>query len=1001
MLINMNDKARSVVVDAICRNLSAIRGGITNFHQDSSLDEELNASIRLTRTVKCAATMIGSSALNQIASFQEEVLETVARKHPELGSDTLSLVTTFLSAMDSYANAIRPGPHPSSGVDPDARQAVTDAVEAYGRYRSGRQEDGDTQLSLLTASCDMSRFHPDDIASFLEEDSLTHPNGSGSPGNASNGKLSSNAAGGVDSPPNPSLGAEAIPDELLEVFVEEAQDHLSRIQEGLRRLQENGGDRALVQDVRRAAHTLKGAAGAVGLRDVTRLAHRMEDLLDQVYDGAISITPELTTLLLTTTDALNDLCLREFDEEGLRHKVQLLYAQYEPHLGPAEGENAGEPRIEGDALSDHVTPRDPSDEETPAKRSGEGQTQDKNSPRRATSTLRVAVDRLDALRDVVSELKLNRASVEQRMAVFTDCLGEMDGVVKRLRLTHRESEMQSSLNARRKPLRRTGMDAVADGRGRAPVNAPSSEFDELEFDRYTESHLVSYSLEEATEDLGEIHHVLRAMKDDIDSMLKRQSQLARDAQHRLVQTRMEPVRAISSRLHRTLREVATNQNKRVELFIECEELELDKTVLDGIVDPLIHLLRNSVDHGIEPPDVRRATGKPEKASVRISGSHHGTQAVLRISDDGQGLDLKKIRDAAVAAGHLDADTAESLSPRSLLSYIFLPGFSTASHVTEISGRGVGMDIVRSKIRDLHGTVEVESNVGQGTTFTICLPMTLAVTRALIVAVGKQTFAIPMQAVDKIARLKRDEIDWDSRDPSIRIDGTEFSVFPLAERPGRERTSPLSASTVTVIVLRSADRDVAVCVDAIVSTRDIVIKALSHHLRNVRGLIGVTLLGDGSVAPIIDPMTVVTNPNPPIGHGSVWEPPPDLPDCDTLTVLSVDDSVSVRRVMKTLIEYAGWNAVTAKDGVDALDKLAALPRPPDMVLLDVEMPRMDGFELLSTLREQPEFADTPIVMITSRSGKKHRQKALRLGATDYAVKPIGSETLTELIRRHVV
>jgi chemosensory pili system protein ChpA (sensor histidine kinase/response regulator) len=496
-------------------------------------------------------------------------------------------------------------------------------------------------------------------------------------------------------------------------------------------------------------------------------------------------------------------------------------------------------------------------------------------------------------------------------------------------------------------------------------------------------------------------HELRTLKENADSMLKDQSQLARDAQTHLLRTRMEPIRAISPRLHRTLREVATSQNKTVELAIECEELELDKTILDGIVDPLMHLLRNSVDHGIEAPHLRRAVGKPSKARVCISGSHHGTQAVLRISDDGKGLDLLKIREVAVASGYVDAHVAASLAPRDLLSYIFLPGFSTSSNVTEFSGRGVGMDSVRNKIRDLQGSIEVESTAGQGTTFTIFLPMTLAVTRALIVAVGDQVFAIPTRAVDRIAKVKSDQIDWNEKEPSICIDGKETTVFRILSRPGRVPSSPSSDRTVTVIMLRSRERDAAVCVDAIVSSDDIVIKALNHHLRGVRGLIGATLLGDGSVVPIIDPMAVVRSPDSKINHGAAGMTSPCRSTCDTLTVMSVDDSVSVRRVMKAMIEYAGWTAVTAKDGVDALDKLATFQQPPDIVLLDVEMPRMDGFELLSRLREQPDFADTPIVMITSRSGEKHHEEAIRRGATDYAVKPIQSETLTDLIRKHVV
>jgi chemosensory pili system protein ChpA (sensor histidine kinase/response regulator) len=528
-------------------------------------------------------------------------------------------------------------------------------------------------------------------------------------------------------------------------------------------------------------------------------------------------------------------------------------------------------------------------------------------------------------------------------------------------------------------------------------NNDREEFDELEFDRYTDFHLLTRSLAETTSDTGAISHELRTLIGEFETLLAQQTQLTREAQTRLLQIRMVPFGSIATRLNRVLREVADRQKKSVELIIEGEQTELDKTVLEELVDPLLHLLRNSVDHGVETADVREANGKPATAQVHLSAAHYGTQVVIRIRDDGKGLDPVKIRSGIIQGGFLHEAEVDALSPNELFSYIFLPGFSTASHVTEISGRGVGMDIVRSNIDKLKGSIDVESHAGVGTCFTIRLPTTLVVTRALIALTNNETFAIPTHAVAKIRKVEPAATTQTDGKSMVRVDGTDYELVRFDSHMEFASVNTLSDDTLTVAIVQLGDRFVALLFDTILSTRDIVVKPLGNHLGNVHGLLGATVLGDGSVVPILDPAGLTSCPTL-----SDSLPQLEVPECELqdVSVMIVDDSVSVRRALTNLIQRADWTPITARDGVDALEKMSELKTPPKVVLLDVEMPRMDGYELLASLRSKPQFEHTPIIMITSRAGEKHRRKAIELGATAYVVKPFQDEPLLHLMQRHI-
>ena len=774
--------------------------------------------------------------------------------------------------------------------------------------------------------------------------------------------------------------------ELLAIYSEEAEDHIKRLYAGLNALQSSPKDRDIVQDIRRSAHTLKGAAGAVGLQVITRLSHRMEDLLDELYDGSTKVTHENLTILLNTADCLSDLSLDEFDQEQITATVVELYKKYDALLR----ENAKE----DNTISIPVPQTLPSADARCFESNGKvAKTNEASRKTNSGQFLRVPIERVDDLVKTVGELIINRTTFEQRMADLIRYVEELSPVLARLRNVSNEVETKYSINALR-----SGRICASVGRQGQTGGARFDEFDDLEFDRYSDFHLTARSIAEATSDINTIGHELRTVIGDFDSLLARQKRLSRETQDRLLQIRMVPLSTIATRLHRAVRVVAANQNKNVDLIIEGENTDLDKTVLEELADPLLHLLRNAVDHGIESAEQRTTKGKPETAIIRIRAFYQGTHVVLRISDDGGGLDHTRIAASAIRNGHLSASESDTMTPQEIFPYIFLPGLSTAEQVSEVSGRGVGMDIVRTQVQKLKGTIGVDSEQDKGTTFTIRLPMTLSVTRALMVTTGGQDFAIPMQSVCQIARVDRDQIERLGNEPVIRFGDTACPLLRLSDRLGIESVDDES-QMIPVLIVRSGDAQVAIRVERILSGRDIVVKTLGTHLRKVSGLIGATLLGDGSVVPILDPncLTGAFETN----KDSVAVPTRRKSAGNRTTrVMIVDDSVSVRRVMENLAKSQGWTPIVAKDGVDALEMLGAGNAQPDIFLLDIEMPRMDGYELLKTLRGMDKFVDTPIVMVTSRAGEKHRQKAFALRATDYMVKPYQDDDLVRLVTRLV-
>ena len=829
--------------------------------------------------------------------------------------------------------------------------------------------------------------------------------------------------------------------ELAEIFSEEAEEHMRTIYDGMDRMRADNSDIAALGDVRRAAHTLKGAAGAVGMEAVTRLSHRMEDLLDNLADTKQNADEKQIHLLLATADQLQDLTTTEIDIDKTAKVLMELYGQYDEEMKgltgtkpsqeeEADSNNAAEEASEEDnveaelaaalaGLGGIVEEEDEVElaevaavvESAPvvekvkpaaAETAGVKAPKSKQavSAKESTQFLRVPLERIDNLVGLVGEMIVNRSSFAQRLIDMEQRIEDMQTALARFRSVAHDVETRYSVEALRSGSRGNSAGAASRNNVLAGNADRADSLDSLEFDRYTEFHLLARTLSESTNDVAVITSEFRTLYGDFESLLGRQQRLTRDAQDSLMHIRMVPVSNIVNRLDRTVRSVSNKLGKKVDLVIKGEGTELDKTVLEEITDPLLHLVRNALDHGIESPADRIKAGKSENATLQIEALNQGTQVTLRVSDDGGGLNLEKIRERAVERGMIKED--QEVTQDELSSLIFLPGFSTAAKLTDVSGRGVGMDVVRDAVQRLKGSISVDSETGQGSTFTVHLPTTLAVSRALLIESNGQQFAIPMQAVQQILRLDSDNVSRVSAisqsstlgDRTVRIKDMAVHLQLRAEEKSTfDDAKPL-------LLIRTGDDEMAITVDHVDGGQDIVVKTLGDHLASVPGLIGATVAGDGTVIPILDPADLV-------GQRSVnraatnFANSADIAPVDRRrTAMVIDDSISVRRVTTNLLRSSGWDVLSAKDGVDALEVLAAAETPPEVFLCDMEMPRMDGIELIGRLRNQEEFASTPIVMVTSRAGDKHRKMAADAGANDHVVKPFNDDQLIELITRMV-
>jgi chemosensory pili system protein ChpA (sensor histidine kinase/response regulator) len=521
------------------------------------------------------------------------------------------------------------------------------------------------------------------------------------------------------------------------------------------------------------------------------------------------------------------------------------------------------------------------------------------------------------------------------------------------------------------------------------------DFDPLELDRYSTIQQLSRSLAESTNDLSSIKDLLANLTTEAEGLLVQQSRVTAELQDGLMRTRMVPFERHVGRLTRLVRQAATESGKRAELAVEGASGELDRQVLDKMLPPLEHMLRNAVVHGIEDPESRQKNGKPAVGRITIRLHREGSEMVIDIADDGRGLDVDAIRRKAYERELLKPDSKSS--DEEIMSLILTPGFSTATAITQSAGRGVGMDVVANEVKKLGGSLRISSVTGQGTNFTVRLPFTLAITQALIVRTGDEVYALPLPSVEGVARIPRAELEtlMNQTEPSFQYGEQSYKFRHLGMYLGGPSAQlPADEAYVPVILVRAGDYSAALLTDEMLASREIVVKAVGPQLAGIRGISGATILGDGRIVLILDINALVRTGAPVVELKKAAPSPAD----QRPVALVVDDSITVRRVTERFLQRNGLRVLTAKDGLDAISVMQ--DEIPDVILLDIEMPRMDGYEFASHVRNDDRVADVPIIMITSRVGDKHRARAIELGVNDYLGKPYQDAQLLEAIRRQL-
>jgi chemosensory pili system protein ChpA (sensor histidine kinase/response regulator) len=889
-----------------------IRRCLAEFVANPADRSTIEEAYRCAHTIHGASGMVGLVELEEPTAMLEAAIDALQQSETAPDSDTVAMIELQLETVEQMVNAVI--------------QTTTEAPTTSTNLAAN--DDTLTDFPAMP--------FPDFPVSATDDDALAFP--------------SFEQTAPTSKPKQPDIATE-----LLEVFRMEAEDDLRVLTKTLPRAKKETVAKDDWLEVRRAAHTLKGAAAMVGFAEVTTLAHGMEDLLDAYYEGGRTATPDEVDWLLASTDGIDDVI------NGRAGNLGTLLQRGQQFLGtkPMAPAPVSKPKIEEPA-------------EVVEERRAEPNRPDANE-----AYVRIPLTRLNDIVKMVGELVISRTAFEQRMTDMRQLLQELEPTTTRLKRVSTKIE--------------TGYEAITLAGTKA--EATTDGFDALEFDRYTEFHLLSRELAETTSDIQALDGELGHLHSDFVGHLTRQSRLGSEIEDKLMRLRMVPISSVATKLQRTVRQACETTQKKAELVLKNERTGLDKSVLEALADPLLHLLRNAVDHGLETPEVRRALGKPENGTIELQAGYEGSNIVLTLSDDGRGVNLDQVRQTAIRRGVLN----EAANPGSdeLLELLFAPGFSTKDEVSELSGRGVGLDVVRSKVEALKGSVHLSMKPGQGTSFTIRLPMTLAMTRALLVKANGQTFAIPLDAVEMIVRPDASELTTVGNQVAYRVGEKVYPIRPLAQvlrlKTGGE---PTTTDRTPVVLLKSRDQLLGVSVDQLLGGREIIIKNLGSHLKRAPGLSGSTLLGDGTVVLILNPTELLKRVQT---TSSRNETTTSNRSRAGITALIVDDSPSVRRVLTMLVERQGWTAITAKDGLDALETLQAGRVVPSVILSDVEMPRMDGYELLGTVRSQMVTRHIPMVMITSRSADKHRARAMELGANAYVTKPYQDESLLDLIR----
>ena len=806
-----------------------------------------------------------------------------------------------------------------------------------------------------------------------------------------------------------------VPDEILEFFQPEAEEHLQIVSDCLISLEGNNNPEE-VNKLFRAIHTVKGSAAQVGLKRLGGIAHRVEDLIGRIRDGEVEPSPAIVDICLESVDVLKKTLHRHWaDEAEMRTGVDSLLGRI-AEFAPLEPEEA-------EALSSVVSQDEQAEPEADRQVAAAAKKSAKQQPQTAAAaakSVRIALERLDRMMNTVGELVINRTRMVGRV-------DELEKLVETLSFSKERLQGKVSEFQEKYEFNRISSSRMPGSWSPSPSPTPQmltsfaagessvwSEFSELEMDRYDDFNILSRSMAEISADVNEVLSQLTAFIGRVEGDIDEFTKLAHHLQDEFTAARMVPIGTLYSRLSRAVRDAAKSAAKQVELELTGSETELDNSIIQQISDPLVHLVRNSVAHGIEHPVDRISRGKSETGKVSLRAYHRGNHIYIEVEDDGRGIDYDRVKQSAIERGLVSVETADRLTERDLREMLFHPGFSTAPVKTELAGRGVGLDVVRANLNALNGEIDIQSNAGEGTKFTLKVPLTLIISPALFVRCGGTSFALPLAVVEEIRRIRADEIEEIGGKLLTKVRDVVTEVVRLDTYLGLPPLEPVNGYF-RMVVATTGNRQVGLVVEEVVGKDEIVIKNLGEYLRRVKLFPGTTIAPDGSLILLIDlNRMVASEPNErraiqatasaarifapgsaAVARGTIPTEAIDRVEHERVIVVA-DDSISVRKFVGRMLEKNGYRVKLAADGLDAAELVSQFGC--HLVITDLEMPRMTGYELMAQLRQSPTTRRIPVMVVTSRAGAKHRDRAIKEGASAFLTKPVQEDQLIAAVEQ---
>jgi chemosensory pili system protein ChpA (sensor histidine kinase/response regulator) len=978
--VNVEPSLLDIFTTECADHLQAINDYLEEGDQPRLVNETL---YRALHTISGISESAEVTSISRLAGELNEVFDGYYHAQQEIGHDALRILNACAGEIASAMENL-----PDLFFDESLQQSLSEQIAALPRVVVASEESFEEIVAGVAAD-ESEVSGPDDSTEVPVPEEL--------PGKTEN------AFSSVDQ-------------ELYEIFIEEASEIIDSSENVLRAWVDDPGNSDHMTEFQRQLHTIKGGARMVDIKAIGDLSHVLESLMTRIADGLTETGDELFMLMQESHDRLSEMLeqvksgiLPEPDRElGIRIE-RLCGIEHEAEVADQSVENAASEVIasenedsdsfdevarnvcEDDGVESHDSRSDESDSEADSYvESGheavvpdnEGLTLPKKVERKKKvrthgEQVRVQSYVLDDMVNYAGEINIYRSRMEQQVSDYRFNLAELDQTITRLRDQLRQLEMET--------------EAQILYRYEQESDVSNQDFDPLEMDRYSNLQQLSRSLIESISDLRSLQELMETTTRESETLLLQQSRVSTDLQEGLMRTRMIPFSGLSSRLRRIVRQSARQLGKKVELQLVGADGEMDRTVIDRVIAPLEHMLRNAVAHGIEVPEQRKASGKQANGTITISFDREGPEIVLKIEDDGAGIDTEAIRKRAIERGLMSENS--QLSDNDVMQFILQTGFSTAAEVTQISGRGVGLDVVNSEVKQLGGSLHIESTTGLGTLFTVRLPYTLAINQALLAMAGNESFCVPLGSVEGVVRANFEELAtcYRSEDHIYQYAGNDYQLKHLGTllNTGNVETGDMQVQ-VPVLLVRVGEKRIALQVEALLGSREIVIKPVGAQLSTIDCISGATILGDGSVVMILD-MAAIARMNVP---ASLPEVPVSTEQESRLVVMVVDDSITVRKVTTRLLERNGYKVMTAKDGVDAMGQLQE--NVPDMMLLDIEMPRMDGFELATHMRNDERLKHVPVIMITSRTGEKHRERARQIGVNNYLGKPYQENDLLDSI-----